>query len=90
MLSREDILRLANLSRLELSESEIVKLLEDMENIMEFTSKVSKYENDEIPCDCRVNIHRDYEKSEYDKCTREEVLSGGMGKNGFFFVKKYF
>ena len=37
----------------------------------------------------KINIHQDYEKPEYDACTRDEILSGGINKNGFFFIKKY-
>ena len=88
-ISKDEILKLAKLSRLEFSEDEIPKLLKDMENIMEFTYKVSKYENNEIPCDCNINSHRDYEKPEYDNCTHDEILSGGINKNSFFFIKKY-
>lgn len=88
-ISKDEILRLAKLSRLEFSEDEIMGLLKDMKNIMKLTAKVEEYENDKIYNDSSINIHQDYEKPEYDACTRDEILSGGINKNGFFFIKKY-
>lgn len=85
-ISKDEILKLAKLSRLEFSEDETKKLLKDIGNIMELTSKIEKYDSSEVTYD---NIQRDYEKPEYDSCTHDEILSGGINKNGFFFVKKY-
>lgn len=88
-ISKDEILKLANFSRLEFSEDEIKKFIIDIENIMEFTFKVAQYKNNEIPCDCNINTHRDYEKPKYDNFPQKEILSGGINKNGFFFIKKY-
>lgn len=47
MVEREEIIKLAKLSKLTLSEAEIDKLTEDMQSIVSFADMISKAEFDE-------------------------------------------
>ena len=87
MINKNEMLRLINSSRLEFSEDEIPKLMRDMESIMKFTEKVAEYSYSDIHCDCPVEKRRVNESVDLGEFTREEILSGAISKNGFFFIK---
>ena len=89
MISKDEMIKLTKFSRLEFSEKELPKLIKDLENIMEFTSKVSEYKCDDNCDECKIKSHSQNVTPVYPHCTQNELLSGGIGKNGFFFVKKY-
>ena len=90
MVNREEFLKLCKLSRLEFSDDEIPKLMESMDSIINFSSKVSECEDSSISPDCNINsAHRELSNIEYEKCSRDELLSGGTNRDGFFFVKNH-
>lgn len=92
MISKENISKLCKLSRLEFEDHEFDKLVSDIENIMKFTNQVSNHEfantfdnsYDTTHNHDRNNIHVNYEK-----CSHDQIMSGGTNKNGFFFVKHF-
>ena len=87
MINKDEMLKLISSSRLEFSEYEIPKLMKDMESIMEFTEKVAEYNYSDLHCDCPVEKRRIDESVDLGEFTREEILSGAISKNGFFFIK---
>jgi len=90
MISHDEMLKLTKFSRLDFSENELPKLIKDLENIMEFTSKVSECKCDDDTCeDCAINSRSKNINPVYPSCTQSELLSGGIARDGFFFIKKY-
>lgn len=87
MIDKDEILKLARYSRLEFSDEELPKILEDLENIMEFTSKVSQYNGDDCD-DCILNASNDKLNPSYPECSRSELLRNGSTKNDCFYIKK--
>lgn len=89
MISHDEMLKLTKFSRLDFSENELPKLTKDLESIMTFTSKVSECKcNDDNCDDCKISKHENITPV-YPPCTQTELLSGGIAKDGFFFIKKY-
>ena len=86
LISKQEISKLASFSRLEFSDEELSRLKVDLEHLMELTSKVSEY-NGELSCDCSSETHKRTEDNSYPHCSRDELLSGGVPENGFFFIK---
>ena len=86
LITEREILKLANFSRLEFSKEELSKLEIDLEHIMELTSKVTDYTG-ELSCDCSSETHKRTEDSSYPHCSRDELLSGGIPEDGFFFIR---
>lgn len=87
-VSKEEFLKLCHLSRLEFNDDEVPKLMESMDSIINFSSKISEYEDSSITPDCNVNFDsRGLSDIKYEKCDRDELLSGGTNRDGFFFVK---
>lgn len=90
MVNREEFLKLCKLSRLEFTDDEIPKLMEGMDSIINFGNKVSECKDSSIAPDCDINFaHREVTDINYEKCNRDELLSGGMNRDGFFFVKNH-
>lgn len=90
LISREEILNLAHLSRLDFTEDDLPKLTQDIGNLMKFAEKVSQHDLTNADCECQIVEHLG-EKDvdfDYEKCDRNEILSGGISKEGFFFIKK--
>ncbi|MCL2311506.1 MAG: aspartyl/glutamyl-tRNA amidotransferase subunit C [Firmicutes bacterium] len=87
MVSRDEILNLAKLSRLEFTEKELVKLEREMDNIIKFTDKISQYDCSSVQCNCK-NSKTKMCCCVYEKCNRDELLRNTNSKNGFFFIKK--
>lgn len=91
MVTREEILKIAKLSRLSVEESEIEQLVSDMEEIIDFagninddiTDKDIEFEN----VNKLVNVfHEDEVVESYH---RDEILRNREGgKNGYFIIKK--
>lgn len=89
MVNKEEFLKLCEISRLEFSERELPRLLKDMDSLVNYTKKVSECNDSSLTPDCVRRTHRGNDDIEYEKCTREQLLSGGIQKGGFFFVKNY-
>lgn len=88
MIDKDKILQLAKYSRLEFSDEEFPKLLEDLENIMEFTSKVSKYDDNGQCDDCSMGSSHEQLNPSYPRCSRSELLYNGSIKNDCFYIKQ--
>lgn len=88
MIDKDEILKLARYSRLEFSDKEFPKLLEDLENLMKFISKVSQYGGDDVCSECSVNSSNQKLNPSYPECSRSELLQNGSIKNDCFYVKK--
>ena len=91
MISRDEMLNLANLSKLYLSEDEIEDAMKEMDGMIEFANQINEMSLDacETP-----NIHgfsnalRDDEiKESYPQNKILENIGGG--KDGYFYIKKY-
>lgn len=83
MIERDEVIRLVNLSKLNMSDSEIDKLTEDMQSVVEFADKI----NDACPTDvsdyANVQEMRNDEVSE--SYPREMILrNASTTGNGFF------
>ena len=87
MIDKDKILKLAKYSRLEFSDEELPKLLEDLENIMEFTSKVAQYDGGTCD-DCALVSSDEKLNPSYPDCSRSELLRNGSTKNDCFYIKK--
>ena len=88
MIDKDKILQLARYSRLEFSNEELPKLIEDLENLMKLTSKVSQYDGDDICNACVLNPTNEKLNPSYHKCSRSELLQNGSTKNNCFYLKK--
>jgi len=94
MIDKNEILQLAKYSRLEFSDEELPKLLEDLENLMKFTSKVAQYNGDDVCHDCILSSYCILSSSSkklnpsYPECSRSELLQNGSTKNNCFYLKK--
>lgn len=88
MIDKNEILQLAKYSRLEFSDEELPKLLEDLENLMKFTSKVAQYNGDDVCHDCILSSSSKKLNPSYPECSRSELLQNGSTKNNCFYLKK--
>ncbi len=91
MVTRDDILKIARLSKLSVEETEMEQLTKDMSEIILFADTIkAAVEGDDIEFDDINNtsnsFHEDVVIESYD---REEILKNSNGgENGYFFVKK--
>lgn len=93
MISKEDILKLAELSRIELKEEEIAPLQKDISNILEYVSQVSAIEGSaEKEVGLNHNVMREdipYVEGSQLKAAREDVVAAfPEQKNGYNVVRK--
>lgn len=91
MISREDVLNLANLSKLYLEESEIENAQKEIEGMVNFADEINK-----ISADCENlpefnsisnAFHEDEIKESYPQDKILENADGG--KEGYFYIKKF-
>jgi aspartyl-tRNA(Asn)/glutamyl-tRNA(Gln) amidotransferase subunit C len=83
-ITRETIEHVANLSRLNLTEQEINKLIGEMENIITFVDKLNELDTSEVPQTAHVlpikNVFReDISKESFD---REKLLANAPSQEG--------
>ena len=92
MIGKDKISKLCTLSRLEFEDHEFEKLVSDIENIMKFTDQVANHEFSNT-FDNSYDVTHNHDKKNihvnYEKCSHEQIMSGGTDKNGFFFVKHF-
>lgn len=93
MISKEDILKLAELSRIELKEEEIEPLQKDISNILEYVNQVSSIEGTvEKEVGLTYNVMREdipYTEGSALKGAREDVVAAfPVQKNGYNVVRK--
>lgn len=87
-ITREDIIHLANLSKLNLSDEEIEKYTENMKDIVEFANTINEVdtENTEISAFAldKCNVFRKDEIKQ--SFSREELLQNAPSSNGEAFA----
>ncbi len=90
-VSREEIIHMANLADLNLSEEEIQKYTKDMEDILAFANEINKVNTDNldesITANERYNILRKDEVKEFED--KDALLQNAPSqKNGMFHIPK--
>lgn len=91
MISREEVIKLAKLSRLTFTDEEIEKYQEDLNSIVEYADKLSSIDVSSVKPTAtisdRVNVLREDEVK--PSLTRNEVLQNAKDKQyGCFYVSK--
>lgn len=91
MISRDEMLNLANLSKLYLNEDEIEDAMKEMDGMIDFANQINEMslDSDETPnINGLSNSLRDDEVIEsYPQGKILENVDGG--KDGYFYIKKY-
>ena len=92
MISKDDIKKLANLSRIEVSDDEIQSLASDMDSILEYVSQVSEVSLDYkggVELGHIINVLREDSEPNISG-TQSEVLIAEFpeSKDGYLKVKK--
>lgn len=91
MISRDEMLNLANLSKLYLSEDEIEDAMKEMDGMIDFANQINEMslDSNETPnINGLSNALRDDEVIEsYPQDKILENVNGG--KDGYFYIKKY-
>ena len=91
MISREEVLNIANLSKLYLDESEIEDAQKEMDGMINFADEINKIHADceDLPEFNSINnaFHEDEIKKSYPQSKILENVDGG--KEGYFYIKKF-
>ena len=91
MISREEMMNLANLSKLYLSEYEIEDAMKEMDGMIDFANQINEMNLDanEIPniTGLTNSLREDEIKESYPQSEILKNVDGG--KDGFFYVKKF-
>ena len=86
LLSRKDILHLAKLANLSLSEEEISKFQKQLSEILTYISQLNELDTEEVkPTDQvteLVNVYRVDEETNNSKLSQEEALQNAPDKKG--------
>lgn len=89
-LTRQDVLHVATLSNLDLTEKEVDKFLPQLSNIINYISELSEVDTKNIEPTTQVtglsNIYRESDTANEESLSQEEALSNTDGYNGFFKV----
>ena len=90
MISREEVLNLASLSKLYLDEEEIENIRKEMDSMINFANEINNLdvEFDKLP---EINnISNAFRKDEIvESYPKEEILKNvDGGREGFFYIKK--
>jgi aspartyl-tRNA(Asn)/glutamyl-tRNA(Gln) amidotransferase subunit C len=87
-ITREQVLHVARLARLDLSEDEVTRLQNELSAILEAVSMVSELELDDVPPTSHpldlVNVYADDEPQ--PSLPREEALANAPETEGGFFA----
>ena len=90
-ITKEEVIKVAHLARLELNEDEINNHVEQLEKILEYINKLEKIDTDNVPCTTRAievtNKFRKDEKKNSD-CTEELLELGPSREDKYFKVPK--
>ena len=83
-ISREEVLKIAKLSKLELSEKELEKYMVDLSNIVDFANQLSNIDVDDVKPTAHIldiqNVFREDEVK--PSCSREEILKNAPSAQG--------
>ena len=86
-ITKEEVKKVAHLSRLELNENEIINHAKQLENILEYIKQLEKIDTDNVPCTTRAievtNVFRKDEKKKYESA--EELLELSPSREDEYF-----
>ncbi|MBQ2897791.1 MAG: Asp-tRNA(Asn)/Glu-tRNA(Gln) amidotransferase subunit GatC [Clostridia bacterium] len=87
MLKKEELLHIADLSKLYLNENECSLYQNDLDEIIEFASLVSDADvnNSNKPLTSISDLREDTQKNEFGK---SEMISNALSKDGFIVIPK--
>jgi aspartyl-tRNA(Asn)/glutamyl-tRNA(Gln) amidotransferase subunit C len=91
MITREEVLKIAKLARLKLSEEEINNFTGQLGDIFEFVKQLDKVDTSTVEPTCFVEPQHDPMRDDVEKpsFTQEETLKNGpKTKKGFFAIPK--
>ena len=90
-INKEEVKKVANLSRLELNENEINNHAEQLEKILEYIKQLEKINTDDVPCTTRaievINVFRKDDKKNSD-CKEELLELAPSSEEKYFKVPK--
>ena len=90
-ITKEEVKKVAHLSRLELNENEINNHAEQLEKILDYIRQLEKIDTDDVPCTTRaievVNVFRKDENKNSD-CNEELLELGPSREDNYFKVPK--
>ena len=90
-ITKDEVIKVAQLARLELNESEINNHAKQLEKILEYIKQLEKIDTDDVPCTTRaievVNVFRKDEKKNSD-CNEELLELGPSIEEKYFKVPK--
>lgn len=90
MISKEEVLNIANLSKLYLDESEIENAIKEMDGMINFANQINQFElsgNEEMNLTGLSNALREDEINE--SFPQEKILENAEeNKDGFFYIAK--
>ena len=91
MIDREQVLKIAKLARLKLSEAEIGNFTGQLGSILEFVKQLDQVDTSKVEPTCFVEPSHDPLRDDIEKpsLTQEEALRNGPKvKKGFFAIPK--
>jgi aspartyl-tRNA(Asn)/glutamyl-tRNA(Gln) amidotransferase subunit C len=91
MITREEVLKIANLARLKLSEAEIGNFTGQLDSILEYVKQLDQVDTSKVEPTCFVEPTHDPMRDDIEKpsLTQEEALRNGpQVKKGFFAIPK--
>ena len=91
MVTREEIIKLAKLSKLYVSEEELDGVTQDMAKIIGFADEISRADVEDDDFDNINGGENVFREDEVENSTDRELIlkNANGGKDGFFYVKKY-
>ena len=91
MVTREEIIKLAKLSKLYVSEEELDGVTQDMAKIIGFADEISRADVEDDDFDNINGLENVFREDEVENSTDRELIlkNANVGKDGFFYVKKY-
>jgi aspartyl-tRNA(Asn)/glutamyl-tRNA(Gln) amidotransferase subunit C len=91
MIDREQVLRVAELARLKISEEEVTKFTVQLGSIIEFVEQLKSVDTSDVEPTCFVEPLHDPTRPDVEKpsLSQDELLKNGPKvKNGFFAIPK--
>ncbi len=91
MVTKEDIIKLAKLGKLYLTEEELDSAVKDMTNIIGFANEISKVDTGDTEFDNINGLENALREDIVEESFDEDLILKNVdgGKDGFFYIKKY-
>ena len=90
-ITKDEVIKVAQLARLELNENEINNHAKQLEKILEYIKQLEKIDTDNIPCTTRaievINVLRK-DKNKNSDCTDQLLELGPSREDKYFKVPK--